>query len=155
MAKKIRDNALNQGTSKLLFVYVTGLLISVLVLASLYGYVAVQTLHDKEYTSLVGDNRLNALHIAKFAYQASLGDAKSFEVLQQKRDQFDSTLGKLVNGDEANGLPPSPESVLVELDDAKSAWNDFRDKIDIILSFKDSMLAMRQATQSIEDINPV
>lgn len=154
MAKKIRDNALNQGTSKLLFVYVTGLLISVLVLASLYGYVAVQTLHDKEYTSLVGDNRLNALHIAKFAYQASLGDAKSFEVLQQKRDQFDSTLGKLVNGDEANGLPPSPESVLVELDDAKSAWNDFRDKIDIILSFKDSMLAMRQATQSIEDINP-
>ena len=154
MAKRIRDNVLNQGTSKLLIAYVTGLLISVLVLASLYGYVAVQSLHDKEYTALVGENRLNSLHIAKFAYQASLGDPKSFEVLQQKRDQFDATLGKLLNGDEASGLPPSPESVSVELDAVKSAWDEFRDKIDVILSFKDSMLLMRQSTQSIEDITP-
>jgi twitching motility protein PilJ len=154
MAKRIRDNVTHQGTSKLLVVYVIGLLISVLVLASLYGYVAVQSLHDKEYTTLVGENRLSSLHIAKFAYQASLGDAKSFEVLQQKRDQFDTTLEKLVNGDEANGLPPSPESVTKELGAVKSAWNNFRDKIDVILSFKDSMLSMRQSTKNIEDITP-
>jgi len=154
MAKRIRDNVLNQGTSKLLIFYVIGLLISVLVLASLYGYVAVQSLHDKEYSSLVGEERLQALHISKFAYQASLGDVKSFNDLQTISDIFDANLNILINGNEAGGLPPSPESASAELDAVSSVWKDFRSKIDIILSHKDSMLRMRDATQSISDITP-
>ena len=154
MAKRIRDNVLNQGTSKLLIFYVIGLLISVLVLASLYGYVAVQSLHDKEYSSLVGEERLQALHISKFAYQASLGDVKSFNDLQTISDIFDANLNILINGNEAGGLPPSPESASAELDAVSSVWKDFRAKIDIILSHKDSMLKMRDATQSISDITP-
>lgn len=154
MAKRVRDNVLNQGTSKILVFYVIGLLISVLILASLYGYVAVQSLHDKEYSSLVGENRLNSLHIAKYAYQASLGDAKSFDILKKKRDEFDATLNKLMNGDPATGLPASPDTVQKDLETVNKSWKTFRDKIDIILSFKNSMLTMRKSTQNIEDITP-
>ncbi|MDH5183478.1 MAG: DUF1616 domain-containing protein, partial [Gammaproteobacteria bacterium] len=74
MAKSIRGKGLNQGSSKLLKLYVFALLISIIALAGLYGYVAVKSLHGKQYTDLLGKSRINSLHIAKYAYQASLGD---------------------------------------------------------------------------------
>ncbi|MBD3670287.1 MAG: type IV pili methyl-accepting chemotaxis transducer N-terminal domain-containing protein [Gammaproteobacteria bacterium] len=154
MAKTTRENIPGQGTSRILIFYLIGLLISVIVLASLYGYVAVQTLHDKEYDRLVNDNRLNSLHIARSAYQASLGDPGAFDVLQKNKERFDKALDTLINGETSSGLPPSPASVKEELTAVEDEWQQFRDKIDTILSFRESMLSMRQATQNIEDITP-
>jgi twitching motility protein PilJ len=154
MAKRIRDNTLVQGTSKLLVFYITALIISVLVLAGIYGYVAVQSLHDKEYTALVGEERLQAFHISKYAYQASLGDVDSFNKLQTISEIFDANLKILENGNEAGGLPPSPDSASAELKEVSAVWKEFQAKIQAIVSHKDSMLQMRDAAQSISDITP-
>lgn len=154
MAKSIRGKGLNQGSSKLLKIYVFALLISIIALAGLYGYVAVTSLHSKQYTDLLGKSRINSLHIAKYAYQASLGDPESFEILQSSRDAFDKALTTLMDGDESIGLPASPEEVATEIGEVKIAWDEFRDKVDVILAYKESMLAMKDSTQSIEDITP-
>lgn len=154
MAKAGKSASKLYGTSTRTKVYIAGLIISVVAMITIYATVAVRTSHDKQYAAYIAEQRLLALHLAEYSYQASLGNANAFDTLDRSYQRFGEILRILIEGNEAENLPPAPDVVQQPLMQVKDAWTEYDEKIVSIIKYKESMVVLHQAIQKIRDTTP-
>jgi len=125
-------------------------LLTVLVLVSLVAAIVAFALvsradrHGEQYRQRVAEQQVLSQKIAKYALQASAGDTLSFERVRTARDRFISLMDQLKNGDEADGLPPSPQSMSADLREVENRWLALRAFVDEILLNQNAILSIRE-----------
>lgn len=121
-----------------------------------FWYVNVQDKNDKYYIAIAGELRILSQSIASNAGNAADGVQDAFEVLRNRRDEFDNDLDTLVNGDLKIGLPPSVSAIrqgdLLRVEDT---WKVFRGKVDAILSRQNTLLELHQIVTNLNQTVPL
>lgn len=118
-------------------------------------YVSVQDENDKHYIAQAGELRILSQSIAKYASNAADGIQDAFDLLRNRRDEFDSGLDTLINGDPKINLPPSPLAINKgELLRLQETWKPLREKVDAILSRQNSLLELHQISSNLSKTIP-
>src|SRR5690348_12106955 len=105
----IEKEPISQGGIKKDYAFVGILLaLSIFCMFINFWYVSVQDEYDKHYISIAGELRILSQSVAKNANNAADGIQDAFELLRNRRDEFDNGLDTLKNGDPKTGLPPTP-----------------------------------------------
>lgn len=106
--------------------------------------------HTAAYLSSTGQLRTLNQQIGKATWAAmAAGDASGLKELQQARDQFNVTLGRLTTGGDFEGgaIPPTGEQGRASLDSLRTAWNVQERNIALLLAHE-SHLATIAAGQA-------
>ncbi len=130
------------------------LIIFVLAMAITYGLSAIQDGHDKQFSNLIGAQRVLSQEIAKNAAQAATGHLGAFPLLKAARDKFAATLQLQSRGDRKTGMSPSPPATRRQLGDLQTIWNGYSRDIGIILKRQKVIATARQHVQSINEKIP-
>ncbi len=130
------------------------LILSMVAMAFVYTKVALQDGYDKEYISILGEQRVLSQQITKFAGLANRGEAQTFNALNKQRDQFKQLVRKLEEGDNDTGLPPSPAEVVLEMKRTLDIWDEFDGALDDILSTQTVIVELGQIVKLINENAP-
>jgi twitching motility protein PilJ len=106
--------------------------------------------HTAAYLSATGQMRTLNQQIGKATWAAmTAGDAAGLKELQQARDQFNATLGRLTTGGDFEGsaIPPTGEQGRASLDSLRTVWNVHERNIALLLAHE-SHLATIAAGQA-------
>ncbi|HFD80123.1 MAG TPA: chemotaxis protein [Gammaproteobacteria bacterium] len=133
---------------------VMALLLSLGGMFGVFWYVGMQADHDKEFTGYASEEEVLSQQIAKYALEASSGVDSAFPKLSRYRNRFDTILGYQRNGNEETGLPPAPEAVASELKELETAWSGFRNSTDLVLGGRETITAVSEIGQVINDLMP-
>ncbi|MGB9429628.1 MAG: methyl-accepting chemotaxis protein [Gammaproteobacteria bacterium] len=112
------------------------------------------SVRDAEFTSLASQQSLLSQTVARAADRAVAGDNNAFQDLLNARDQFDSSLNSMANGDPKTQMPAASGDVLSEVNVLQGQWNKARDAVQIILAAHDSILTANQAAAGINQTMP-
>ncbi|HEV8077173.1 MAG TPA: methyl-accepting chemotaxis protein, partial [Marinobacter sp.] len=107
--------------------------------------------HDREYTNTTAELRVLSQQIAKNATEAVSGNASAFEQLSNTRDSFRQLWSSLTGGNPQTGLPASDTAAASEV---QQHWDSVRENADIILATRDSVMNMREVTNTLNEITP-
>lgn len=154
MAKAGKDTSILHGTSIKTKIYIAGLIISVAIMALVYARVAIESGQDKKYNSYISEQRLLALHLAEYSYQASLGNSEAFDALERDYHRLEQVIDILDKGEPDGGLPAVPEEVRPAMDRVKEVWSEFDEKVESIIEYKQSMVELQLAIEKIRDTTP-
>jgi len=138
------------GGDKSVFILITFLVIFVLAMAAIYGYVAVQDKYDKQYITILGEERVLSQQLTKYAGQATQATPAVFAQLKKTYDEFEHNFMLLKEGD-PDGMPPTPIEVLGALKGVENEWSKFDKNITTILSHEGTVHAMRDTVQAINE----
>lgn len=131
------------------------LVLSILLMFINFWYVSVQDENDKHYIAVAGELRILSQSIAKYASNAADGVQDAFELLRNRRDEFDNGLDTLTNGDSKIGLTPTPSDIRKrELLRLEESWKPLREKVDAILSRQTSLLELHQISTNLSKTFP-
>ncbi|MBS0288811.1 MAG: type IV pili methyl-accepting chemotaxis transducer N-terminal domain-containing protein [Proteobacteria bacterium] len=131
------------------------LVISILLMFLNFWYVSVQDENDKHYIAIAGELRILSQSLAKNASNAADGVQDAFELLRNRRDEFDSGLDTLINGDIKTDLPPSAANIRQrELLRLEETWKPIREKTDAILNRQNSLLELHQIAINLNKTIP-
>ncbi len=131
------------------------LVVSIVAMAAVYGYVAVQDAQDKDYITRLGEQRVLSQEIAKYAAQAATGHQRAFPLLRQTRDEFAQILQyqrKVTPGTHSTGA--SMSELERELLTLQTAWTKYSDNVDTILKREKVVTSLREYIQSINEQIP-
>jgi hypothetical protein len=155
MNKSSSDALKKLGTNRRFLVTIILLVVSIVLMAAIFGYVSVETKYDKEYVSLAGEQRVLSQRIAKYALEASSGKKEAFELLRQDHDRFQQTLNLLQHGNPKTGLPATKAPVSQkELKAVQTQWKEFDKNIQTILNGQEPVLSVRDNAKTINDLMP-
>jgi len=128
------------------------LILAIVVMGVIFFMVGVQTKHDKEYSRLADEQRILSQSIAKYALQAAIGKEDAAKKLQQYRNEFQSNVETMTNGnDELPAVEGYPEP---QLQKVTTNWLAFRENIDIILAGNESISSVRDNAYAINEQMP-
>ncbi len=131
------------------------LVLSILLMFLNFWYVSVQDENDKHYIAIAGELRILSQSLAKNASNAADGAQDAFELLRNRRDEFDNGLDTLINGDVKTGLPPTSTDIRHrELLRLEETWKPLREKTDAILSRQNSLLELHQIATNLNKTIP-
>lgn len=153
----LNTKELNTNTSiKKDYVFIGILLVLCIVLMFInIWYVSVQDENDKHYIGVAGELRILSQSIAKYASNAADGIQDAFDLLRNRRDEFDEGIETLVNGDPKIKLPPTPPIIAKgELLKLEETWKPLREKVDAILNRQNSMLELHQISTNLSKTIP-
>ncbi len=139
------------GGDKSVFILIFFLLFFVLAMAAIYIYVAIQDGYDKQYITLLGEERVLSQQITKYAGQTSQGTGAVFSQLKNSHDAFRHSFSLLKEGDPETGMPPTPIEVLEALQAVETEWRRFDRNVGVILSREQAVRAMRETVQAINE----
>ncbi len=139
------------GGDKSVFILIFFLLFFVVAMAAIYGYVAIQDGYDKQYITLLGEQRVLSQQITKYAGQTSQGTATVFSQLKKSHESFRHSFMLLKEGDPETGMPPTPVEVLEALQAVETEWRRFDRNVTVILSREQAVRAMRETVQAINE----
>jgi twitching motility protein PilJ len=139
------------GGDKSVFILIFFLLFFVVAMAAIYGYVAIQDGYDKQYITLLGEQRVLSQQITKYAGQTSQGTAAVFSQLKNSHESFRHSFMLLKEGDPETGMPPTPVEVLEALQAVETEWRRFDRNVTVILSREQAVRAMRETVQAINE----
>jgi len=151
MNARSKAAAVQAGGDKSVLVLIVALVVSVIAMAAIYGYVAVQNRYDKEYITRLGEMRVLSQQVTKYASQATGREQGAFAGLRATRNQFQQALDALLKGDPEAGTPPSPEEVQKELNGVVKVWSDYKRNVDTILAREGTVAEMREIVEAIND----
>jgi twitching motility protein PilJ len=145
-----------QANIKKDYVFLSVLLaVSIFLMFINFWYVNTQDENDKRYIAISGELRILSQSIAKYASNAAEGTQDAFELLRNRRDEFDNDLDRLINGDIKTGLPPT---LLVirqhELIRLEESWKPLREKVDAILNRQNALLELHQIFANLSKTIP-
>lgn len=126
------------------------LLVFIIAMGATFLYVAIKSGHDKEYISKAGELRVLSQNIVKNAAEASSARVEAFPLLSESRNNFETILNNLKNGDAEAGTPASPEVVAAQLESVLARWAALREQADQILKGEG---AIRQINEFVSHIN--
>lgn len=150
MSLKGNDTGSAAG-GKGLAVLITLLLVFVGLMGLVSWRVGVQDRNDKQYLSLLGEQRVLSQQITKFAGQATRGRPQTYAQLKTYRDRFADALQRLQAGDPETGMPPSPADVADQLGRVQHYWERFDSNIGIIVRGGPVVTELRGVVQTIND----
>lgn len=139
------------GGDKSVFILIFFLLFFVLAMAAIYIYVAVQDGYDKQYITLLGEQRVLSQQITKYAGQTSQGTSAVFSQLKKSHESFRHSFSLLKEGDPETGMPPTPVEVLEALQAVETEWRRFDRNVTTILGREQAVRAMRETVQAINE----
>ncbi len=142
------------GSHKRTMYLIAALLLSLGAMVSVFWYVGIQANYDKEYIGYTSEQQVLSQQIAKYALEASSGVDSAFEQLTRYRDRFEQILGNQQNGNVVSGLPPSGEAVEEDLAAMQDSWSQFRESVDFVLSGKESVAVVAEASKIINELMP-
>lgn len=131
------------------------LVLSIVLMFLNFWYVSVQDENDKRYISVAGELRILSQSIAKYASNAADGVQDAFELLRNRKEQFDNDLDILNNGNPKKGLPPTPIEIRQrELLRLEETWRPLREKVDTILTRQNALLELHQLSTNLSKTIP-
>jgi len=139
------------GGEKSVFILIFFLLFFVLAMAGIYIYVAIQDGYDKQYITLLGEQRVLSQQITKYAGQTSQGTAAVFGQLKKSHESFRHAFSLLKEGDPETGMPPTPIEALDALQAVETEWRRFDRNVTTILGREQAVRAMRETVQAINE----
>jgi twitching motility protein PilJ len=154
MARTSADVLQRQGTDKALILIISLTVISIALMAAVFAYVTVRSAHDKEYIGLAGEQQVLSQRLAKYAVEATTGNAAALGHLKEATDRFQRALKLLEEGDPETGLPPSPPQVANQLGTVATRWGKARENLDRILSQRQVLQSLPDLVQTINTVTP-
>jgi len=140
-----------QGGSKLISRLATVLVALTVSLTVVLFMVNRDSQHDREYTNTTAELRVLSQQIAKNATEAVSGNASAFDQLNNTRDSFRQLWRSLTEGDPQTGLPASE---VAAASNVQLHWDSVRKDADITLATRDSVMNMREVTNTLSEIIP-
>ena len=116
--------------------------------------VARNASHDNEFLVLSAQQSLLSQSIVRAADQAVAGKNEAFQDLLTAREQFDSSINIMTNGDPQTRMPAASGEVLSEVQVLQGQWNQVRGAVQNTLAAHDSILVANQAAAGIRQTMP-
>lgn len=108
--------------------------------------------YDAEYRKLAGDIRVLSQQLATASRQATAGEEKAFDVLDEARAQLNTTVTTLRNG--KDGLP-SPKSMLgAQLSDLEKLWDGVNKASTTIVDNRGRIIFLHQVAKTLSGSIP-
>ncbi|MEH6357118.1 MAG: methyl-accepting chemotaxis protein [Marinobacter sp.] len=140
-----------QGGNKLIAGLTTVLIALTVLLVVVLFMVNRDSQFDREYTNTTAELRVLSQQIAKNATEAVSGNASAFDQLSNTRDSFRQLWSNLTEGNPQTGLPASDAAAASEV---QQHWDSVRENADIILTTRNSVMNMREVTNTLSEIIP-
>ncbi|AFP32618.1 methyl-accepting chemotaxis protein [Marinobacter sp. BSs20148] len=140
-----------QGGNKLIAGLTTVLIALTVLLVVVLFMVNRDSQYDREYTNTTAELRVLSQQIAKNATEAVSGNASAFDQLSNTRDSFRQLWNNLTEGDPQTGLPASQAAAASNV---QQHWDSVRENADIILATRDSVMNMREVTNTLSETIP-
>lgn len=140
-----------QGGNKLIAGLITVLIALTALLVVVLFMVNRDSQHDREYTNTTAELRVLSQQIAKNGTEAANGNASAFDQLSNTRDSFRQLWSNLTKGNSQTGLPASDTAAASQV---QQHWDSVRENADIILATRDSVMNMREVTNTLNEIIP-
>jgi twitching motility protein PilJ len=140
-----------QGGNKLIAGLTTVLIALTVMLVVVLFMVNRDSQYDREYTNTTAELRVLSQQIAKNATEAVSGNASAFDQLSNTRDSFRQLWNNLTEGDPQTGLPASQAAAASNV---QQHWDSVRENADIILTTRDSVMNMREVTNTLSETIP-
>jgi len=140
-----------QGGNKLIAGLITVLIALTALLVVVLFMVNRDSQHDREYTNTTAELRVLSQQIAKNGTEAASGNASAFDQLSDTRDSFRQLWSNLTKGNSQTGLPASDTAAASQV---QQHWDSVRENADIILATRDSVMNMREVTNTLNEIIP-
>ena len=140
-----------QGGNKLIAGLTAVLIALTVLLVVVLFMVNRDSQHDREYTNTTAELRVLSQQIAKNATEAVSGNASAFDQLSNTRDSFRQLWRNLIEGNPQTGLPASDAAAASQV---QQHWDSVRENADIILATRDSVMNMREVTNTLSEIIP-
>jgi methyl-accepting chemotaxis protein len=139
--------------TKLAVVLGVMLLLAVSNVAAVYYYVG-QTEQIGNSVNTAGEQRMLTQKMARYVAQVDTGNniAESREALRAAADEYQSNLETLENGGTANGaqLNAAPSAVTAELRAEKQLWNEYRQRVETVLTAEPGSPEFRAAADYVQ-----
>jgi len=139
------------GSDKSNFVLITFLLLFVLAMAGIYIYAAIQESYDRQYTTLLSEQRLLSQQISKYAGQTLSGSEAVFGQLKKSHEAFRQAFTLIKEGDPDTGMPANPVELIDALQNMEGIWRHFDAAARTLLKREQSVLGLRQTVQTINE----
>ncbi len=149
-----KDASTKRGLSKSIGFLIGGLLVSVAIMFAVFWYMGRLASFDKEYTGYASEQQVLSQRIAKYALEASSGNAESFDQVVKYRDRFEQTINHLRNGNVATGLPPTKDAEAGALSANIANWTEFRTAVDTVLEGRQLVLSVKETAAVISEFMP-
>jgi twitching motility protein PilJ len=140
-----------QGGNKLIAGLTTVLIALTVLLVVVLFMVNRDSQYDREYTNTTAELRVLSQQIAKNATEAVSGNASAFDQLSNTRDSFRQLWNNLTEGNPQTGLPASQAAAASNV---QQHWDSVRENADIILTTRDSVMNMREVTNTLSETIP-
>lgn len=131
--------------------------LALLLLVAVVGFIAiinVNSEHDRQYLAYASDLKVLSQEISKNATEAAAGKDEAFALLQQSRDQFQSSWDAILNGNPETGLPPVNRAV-VDPEPLERVWLRVRVNADQILESRQTILNIHNLARTMSERIPV
>jgi len=151
MKRRTGKFSAGQGANKNIVILISLLIALTIALIAVLFIINRNSRFDQEYTAHASEMRVLSQEIAKNATEAAGGKAKAFDQLQRSRNDFAHLWGFITKGNPETGLPPSdvPEQTKVQ-----HYWDLIRTNADQILRNKDTVLALHQVADTLNQTIP-
>jgi twitching motility protein PilJ len=140
-----------QGGNKLIAGLTTVLIALTVMLVVVLFMVNRDSQYDRQYTNTTAELRVLSQQIAKNATEAVSGNASAFDQLSNTRDSFRQLWNNLTEGNPQTGLPASQAAAASNV---QQHWDSVRENADIILATRDSVMNMREVTNTLSETIP-
>jgi twitching motility protein PilJ len=109
-------------TNTWLFVFISILLLSFVLMIATFTFVAINNQDDEEYLGYVTQLRLLTQQMNQHASISARGSAEGFEKLLKSRGDYKNILDKLSNGNPDTGMPGTPTAAIAALTSLTNLW---------------------------------
>lgn len=151
---KLKADALKKlGTDRKYLGIIVPLVVSIVVMAVVFGYASVQSGYSRQYIAVAGEQRVLSQRIATYALEAASGKESAFTALAEYRDGFQRNLDLLQQGNE--NLPATDSPVAQEkLSAVAEQWQQLDKNVGVILKSKEPILSVRENAGAISELIP-
>ncbi|MGE0080485.1 MAG: methyl-accepting chemotaxis protein [Thiohalomonadaceae bacterium] len=140
------------GGNKSVVALIVLVVLMLIAAVSVFILVSLQDRNDKEYISLLGEQRVLSQRLSTYAGQATLGsDPAIFTKLKESYDRFEHNFDMLMNGNPATGMNGAPTEVLSVINAVDVTWKKYEQGVKVILAHRETVTSMRETVQTIND----
>lgn len=129
-------------TNTWLFAFIGLLLLSFVLMVTTFWLVAIDSEYDEQYLRHVTQLRLLSQQITQHASAAARGNEEAFEKIIQARQEYQTLLERLTNGDPKTGMPGTPEEALPVLSQLTLQWKDASAYIGQLLQTQEAVIRL-------------
>ena len=108
-----------------------------------YYFINRDSRQTSDYLEYANKLKVLSQEIAKQALSASQGNVEIYPELMQSRNQFDTELGFLRNGNPVTNLPVSSLMSQNQLSEMTVVWNEMKTNVDLILANQEAVSYLR------------